>query len=83
LQLLLPFTNVKNLYLYGEFAPGIAAALQELVEGRMTEVLPSLENIFVEGPFQENIGQFAAVRRRSGHPITISFWNKCYNMRSM
>ncbi len=81
LQLLLSFAAVKNLYLAKEFAPGIVAALQELVGGRMTEVLPSLRNIFVEGleqwgPFQENIGQFAAARRRSGHPIAISDWDK-------
>jgi hypothetical protein len=60
LQLSLPFTEVKNLYLFKEFAPGIVTALQELVGGRITEVLPSLQNIFVEGlepsgPFQENI----------------------------
>ena len=41
LELLLPFTTVKNLYLSKEFAPGIAAALKELVEGRITEVLPA------------------------------------------
>src|SRR6266478_3106947 len=55
LELLLPFPMVKNLYLSKHFAPGIAAFLQEIVG---TEVLPSLQNIFVEGlepsgPFQE------------------------------
>jgi hypothetical protein len=79
LQLFLPFTAVKNLYLSKEFAPGIAAALQELIGSRITEVLPNLRNIFVEGlepwgPFQENVGQFAAARRRSGHPIAVSVW---------
>jgi hypothetical protein len=78
LQLLLPFAAVKNLYLSKEFAPGIAAALQELVGDRITEVLPSLQNIFVEelepsGPFQENIGQFVAARQLSDRPIAISF----------
>jgi hypothetical protein len=34
LQLLLPFTAVKNLYLFEEFAPCIAATLQELAGGR-------------------------------------------------
>ncbi|KAI0273170.1 hypothetical protein BGY98DRAFT_125274 [Russula aff. rugulosa BPL654] len=81
LQLLLPFTAVKNLYLSKEFAPGIAAALHELIEGRITEVLPSLQNIFVEklgpsGPFQEKIGQFIAARQLSNHPIAISDWDK-------
>ena len=82
LQLLLPFTAVKNLYLSKEFAPGIAAALQELVGSRITEVLPSLRNIFVEGlkpsgPLQESIGQFVAARQLSGDSgdsIAISDW---------
>jgi len=77
LELLLPFPAVKDLYLSKDFAPGIAAALQEMVG---TEVLPSLQNIFVEGlepsrPFQESIGQFVAARELSGHSITISVWD--------
>jgi hypothetical protein len=88
LELLHPFTAAESLYLSKEFAPGIAAALQELVGGRITEVLPGLQNIFVEelgpwGPFQENIGQFAAARRHSGHPIAISVWEKDSDMESM
>jgi hypothetical protein len=72
---------VKNLYLSKEFAPGIAAALQELVGSRITELLPSLQNILVEGlepsgPFQENIGQFVAARQLSGHPIAVYNWKK-------
>ena len=77
LELLLPFPAVKNLYLSKDFMPGIAASLQEVVG---TEVLPNLQNIFVEelepsGPFQESIGQFVAARELSGHPITISVWD--------
>ena len=79
LQLLLPFTAVKNLYLSKEFAPGIAAALQELVGGRITDVLPGLQNIFVgglepSGPVQKNIEQFVAARQLSDHTISISDW---------
>ena len=81
LELLLPFTAVKNFYLSKEFALGIADALRALVRDRMTEVLPSLQNIFVDGlelleSFQENIGQFVAARRLTGYPIAISDWNK-------
>ncbi len=77
LELILPFPAIKNLYLSKDFAPGIMAALQEIVG---TEVLPSLQNVFVHGlepsgPFQENIGQFVAARQLSGHPIAISVWN--------
>ena len=76
LELLLPFIMAKNLYLSKEFAPGIAAALQELVGGRIIDVLPNLQNIFL-GSFQENIGQFLAARQLLGHPITISVWARC------
>jgi hypothetical protein len=86
LQLLLPFIAVKNLYLSKEFAPGVAAALQELVGARMTAVLPSLHNIFVErleplGSFQENIGQFVIARQISGHPVAISVRNSLSGTR--
>jgi hypothetical protein len=79
LELLLPFTAVKNLYLSEQFAPGIAAALQELIGDRITEVLPGLRNIFVERlelprPFQKNIGQFFSARQLSDHPVAISDW---------
>ena len=81
LELLLPFTGVKNLYLSKEFAPGIADTLEELVGSRITEVLPRLQNIFVEGlepsgPFQKKIGRFVATRQLSDHPIAISDWRK-------
>ena len=80
LQLRLPFTTVKNLYLSKECAPGIAAALEELAGGA-TLLLPGLQNIFVKelessGPFQKKIGHFVDARQLSDpdHPITISNW---------
>ena len=80
LDLLFLFTAVKNLYLRKDFAPVIAAALEELVGGRITEVLLSLQNIFVEelepsGTFQKSIGQFITARQLSDHPIAISDWD--------
>jgi F-box-like len=81
LQLLLPFTAVKNLYVSKCFAPSLAAALQELVGDRITEVLPSLQDMFVQGlkpsgPLQEDIGQFVAARQLSNHPIAVSNWSR-------
>ena len=83
LRLLLPFTAVKNLYLSKLFTPSIAASLQELVGDRIIEVLPSLQNIFVEGlepsrvgPLQEIFGHFVAARQLSDHPIAISVWEE-------
>jgi hypothetical protein len=81
LELLHPFTAVKNLYLSEEFARRIVPALQELVGGRTTEVLPTLQNIFLEGPqpsrpVQEGIGQFVATRQVISHPVAVSRWDR-------
>ena len=79
LGLLHPFTTVKNLYISEKIALVIGPALQELVEGRTTEALPALENVFLEGlessgHVQNGIGQFVAARQVSSHPVTISRW---------
>jgi len=81
LDLLRPFTTVKSLYLCEIFAPRIAPALEELVGSRRVEVLPTLQNIFLEElelsvPVQEGIGQFSATRQSSGHPIAVSPWDR-------
>ena len=79
LGLLHPFTAVKNLFLSEEFATRIAPALQELAGDRTTEVLPALQNIFVEGlessgPVQEGIRQLVAARLVASRPIAVSRW---------
>jgi hypothetical protein len=80
LELLHPFTSVKNLYLCKKSAPRIIPAMQELVGGRTTEVLPNLKNISLEelessGPVQEGIGLFVAARQVTNHPIAVSRWD--------
>jgi hypothetical protein len=80
LELLHPFTAVKNLYLSEQFALRIGPALQELVEGRTTEVFPTLQNIFLKGlqpsgPVQEGIGKFVASRQVINLPIAITSWD--------
>jgi F-box-like len=80
LELLQPFPAVKNLYLCVVFAPRIVPALQELVGGRTTEVLPNLQNIFLEelqltGPVRVAIQPFVAARQVINHPVAVSRWN--------
>ena len=80
-ELLQPFTAVKELYLSRGLAPCIAPALQELVGERVSEVLPALQNLFLEelhpsGPVQEAIEKFVAVRQLSCHPISVSHWDR-------
>ena len=79
LEPLRPFIAVKNLYLSEKFTSRIGPALQELVEGRTTDVLPALQNIFLKGlkssrSFQESTGEFVAARQATNHPIVISPW---------
>jgi hypothetical protein len=72
---------VKGLYISQEFAPLIVPAVQELVGERVTEVLPSLQTLFLEethasGPFQETIGNFVSARQHTKHPIVVSRWER-------
>jgi hypothetical protein len=81
LNLLLPFTAVKNLYLSELYSQRIALVLQELTGGRTTEVLPTLQNVLLEGfqpsePVQEGIARFVSARRLTDHPVAISVWHR-------
>ena len=81
LEILHPFTSVKNLYLSQIFARFIAHSLQDLVEEGLTDVLPALESLFLEdlhpsGPVEEAIGKFVAARQLSGHPVGVSHWER-------
>jgi hypothetical protein len=49
----------------------------------VTEVLPTLQNIFLEGlrpskPIQpeEGIGKFVAARQLSDYPVAVSLWER-------
>jgi hypothetical protein len=83
LELLHPFTAVKDVYIPLEFMLSISLALQELVGERTTEVLPALQTLFLEDHtlfppppgVQDVIGQFVAARQLSGHPFTVSPWD--------
>ncbi|KAH9957188.1 hypothetical protein BC827DRAFT_1157363 [Russula dissimulans] len=78
LELLHPFTALKNLYLTDGIAQHFCSALQAISGKRTTEVLPALRNIFVQGsslePVQEAIRTFVAARRLSRHPVVVNHW---------
>ena len=77
LNLLLPFTAVKNFHLSKQISARIAPALQELAGGRMTEVLPALEKVILEG-FQpsEGIAQFISARQLICYPVATPVWDR-------
>ena len=82
LEILHPFTSVKNVYIPWIFSPDIASALQGLGGGeRVRDVLPILESLFLEdiwpaGPVEEAIGKFVAARQLLGRPVAVSRWGK-------
>jgi len=88
LELLHLFTTVKNLFLSENITPRVILALQELVGGRTTEVLPILQNVFIEklqpsGHVQEGIGKFVAARQVASHPIVVSRWDRDPSMTKL
>jgi hypothetical protein len=81
LDLLLPFTAVKNLYLSTQVLQRIAPALQDVTGGRTAEVLPALEKVFLEGfhslkRVPEGIGKFISARQLTTRPVTTSIWKR-------
>ena len=81
LEIFHPLTALKNLYLSKVFTRLVAPTLQNLVGARATEVLPTLQNLYLEGlrpwgSIQEGIEKFVAARRVSGNPITVSLWER-------
>jgi len=79
LDLLNSFVSVKSLYVSEALRPLVNPALRELTGERVTEVLPVLQNLFLEGfqpsePVLEAIEPFLAARQISDHPIVVQLW---------
>ena len=76
LELLCLFTGVKNLHLSEKCARFIICALEEVVKDRMTEILPALQEMFVErsiaGHNWMKMEQFLAAWELSGNPVVVS-----------
>lgn len=81
IELLHPFAAVKNLFFSVELALRVTPPLVEFTEERVTEVLPALRDLFVEGlqstgHIQEALGKFTTSRQISGFPVAVHHWGK-------
>ena len=81
LELLRPFSTAKDLYLSKRVAIRIGSALQGLSDEQVTEVLPALQDIFIDDPqpsglVEEGFHGFVNARRRqvSSPPVAIHRW---------
>jgi hypothetical protein len=76
--LLRHFASVKDLYLSEGLALRVLQAMQELVKENTSQVLPALQNIFVEGHHLSEgvhaaVRPFIAVRQI---PVTVHRWDR-------
>ena len=76
LELLYAFTSVRDLELSGDLYQLVVPALGELTRETAAEVLPALQNIFVEGPqsskrVKEATDRFITARELSGCPVVV------------
>ena len=79
LEILIPFVSVKRLYVSDVLVPCIASALKTLRGERVAEVLPILENLFLEifgsSSFSRaTFKSFVTMRQLSGHPVIVRRW---------
>jgi hypothetical protein len=80
LELFHPFTTVRTLYLSQMIHPHIMSALRGLNGETATEVLPALDNLYLQEHWgiesvQQDIEPFIIARQRSGHPVSIHPWD--------
>jgi hypothetical protein len=76
LELLHPFTSVKDLVLSMKSFQLVAPALEAPAGENVTEMLPALQNLFLQGPKPsepelEAIGKFVTARKHSGCHVTV------------
>ena len=81
LELLHPFSAVKNLFLSHRLVQYVLPALRYHDEEGLgiTEVLPALQNLLIEKfvpwlPVREEIREFVDARVLSGHPMSVYRW---------
>jgi hypothetical protein len=71
LHLLRQFPAIRTLYVYPEIAVPVSFSLQDIAAEMVTEVLPSLGLICLEGKPASSLEKIVAFRRFSDHPITV------------
>jgi len=81
LELLRPFRGVRRLYICDELEPLVTATLRELTGERTMEVLPALENLFLDelgpsGSARDAVESFIAARQLLDRPIVVQRQNQ-------
>ena len=72
LNLLIRFSAVQTLQVDSKLAGHVALALEDIPEGMFTEVLPSLNLIYLEGQSASSLTKFVDACRLAGRSVTIA-----------
>ena len=72
LNLLIRFSAVQTLQVDSKLAGQVALALEDIPEGMFTEVLPSLNLIYLEGQSASSLTKFVDACRLAGRSVTIA-----------
>ncbi|KAH9169989.1 hypothetical protein EDB89DRAFT_2072467 [Lactarius sanguifluus] len=71
LDLIRPFPSVQTLFVAAIFAGHVSFVLRDTARLRIGEVLPALDLLCLEDQPVSFVHEFMAVRRYSGHPVTV------------
>jgi len=71
LHLLLQFSTVQTLHVRRALAEDVARPLDRITGEMATQVLPSLDLIYLAGQPASSVGNFVAARQLSGRPVTV------------
>jgi hypothetical protein len=85
MELLLPFTNVKNIFLAEDVALHVITTLQGFCGEEVTQVLPTLRSLLIKGLqpsglTQEAVESFVAAYQCFGHSVAIHHWEEGSDM---
>ena len=82
LELLNLFVSVKSLYIADRLGLILSSVLEQVTGERVTEVLPALQNLFIEDPWpheefvEETMTPFVSARQLYDHPIVVQPWER-------
>ncbi|KAH9074118.1 hypothetical protein EDB83DRAFT_2354864 [Lactarius deliciosus] len=71
LHLIRPFSSAQTLFVAAIFAGHVSSVLRDTARLRISEVLPALELLCLEDQPVSSVDELIAVRRYSGHPVTV------------
>jgi hypothetical protein len=76
IQLLRFFPALETMCIPHDLALYLVRALEGLGGKQVTEILPALQYLFIDGlaHIDESVGKFVAARQLSGHPIVVQCW---------